>query len=152
MNPRQQLLQFLKTQRCLVIASYDGELWISNVFFGVDDNFCIYFVSGTNERHSQQIQKNPEIAFSTVWYNEQDHTDRKGIQGTGTCALAEAREDIETGTALHNQNFPQFAEKIGPTYIQAEENDAAVWVITPHYIKYWDDELFGNKATEEFRF
>lgn len=135
-----------------MVASYDGELWISNVFFGVDDDLRIYFVSGTNEKHSQQILRNPEIAFSTVWYNEEDHTDRKGIQGTGICVVAETKRDIETGTTLHNRNFPQFAEKIGPRYIQSEDNDAAVWMITPRYIKYWDDELFGDEATEEFRF
>jgi len=150
MDTKQKLLDFLKSQKFLVIASHDGELWISNVFYGIDDDFTIYFVSGEGERHSKQILESPNVAFSTVWYDDQDHTNRKGVQGVGQCFLAEDDREIETGTKLHNENFPEFAHRIGLEYIKSDKNQAAVWTINPSYIKYWDDELYGDDQTEEF--
>ena len=49
------VLDFLKSQRVLIIASQGKDLWISNVFYVIDNNFKMYFVSPENTKHSKQI-------------------------------------------------------------------------------------------------
>jgi uncharacterized protein YhbP (UPF0306 family) len=147
---KERLLNFLRAQRFLVVASHNKDTWISNVFYGIDDDFKIYFVSDPEAKHSKQILANPNIAFSTVWFNESNHEDRKGIQGQGLCRIASGDEEIKKGVELHNKLFPEFRERITFDYIKAEES--TVWVIEPKYIKYWDDELYGDKHLEEFKF
>jgi uncharacterized protein YhbP (UPF0306 family) len=147
----QALQTFLKSQRLLVIASQDGEPWVCNVFYGLSKNGNLYFASPKDALHSQQIIKNPQVAFSAAWYNKDDHMDRKAVQGKGVCFIAESDEDITEGIALHNLYFPEFADRITFDWIKEDEN-RAVWVLTPSYVKFWNDELYGTNGTEEFSF
>lgn len=150
---KSELLKFLQSQRALAIAtSHNDELWIANVFMGVDNQFNIYFISPEDTKHSQYILSNPTVAFSTVWFNEANHKDRKGIQGKGLCNIALTEEDIARGVKLHNQNYPEFKERITVDWIKNNEYKSRVWVIKPTLIKFWNDELYGDEESEEFIF
>ncbi|MBI2121618.1 MAG: pyridoxamine 5'-phosphate oxidase family protein [Candidatus Sungbacteria bacterium] len=148
-----KLLDFLRSQKLLVVACHDkDDIWIANVYFGVDDNFKIYFISPENTKHSQLIAENPAVAFSVAWFNPNNHKDRKAIQGLGVCRPAKTEEEIAEGVRLHNHNFPEFKNKITVEWIHTNEYKSRVWIIEPSYMKYWDDELYGDKETEEFKF
>ena len=97
MDNRAKLLDFLKSQRFLVIGTQGDDLWIVNVFHSTDNDFNIYFVSDEEEKHSLDILQNPDVVFSTVWFNQNDYTDRKGVQGKGVCRVVESNKDIEKG-------------------------------------------------------
>lgn len=147
------LISFLQSQRVLAIATQaDGELWIANVFMGADNDGRIYFVSNEETKHSTHILENPNVAFSTVWFKEGDHLDRRGVQGVGTCRIATLDKEITEGVRLHNENYPEFVEQITVDWIKRDENKSHVWVIKPTFIKYWDDKLYGQDGTEEFSF
>lgn len=152
MTHKHKLLDFLKSQKLMAIASRGDDLWITNIFYGVDDNFKIYFVSNSERKHSKQIKENPEVAFSVAWYNPKDHKDRKGIQGQGTCRVATSDEEITKGIQIHNELYPEFAERIVVAWIKSKLNNSHVYIIDPKYIKYWDDNLYGTDGTEEFNF
>ena len=152
MDNRAKLLDFLKSQRFLVIGTQGDDPWIVNVFHGTDDNFNIYFVSEEETEHSRHILQNPTVTFSTVWFNPNNHVDRKGVQGRGICRIANSDMEIEEGIKLHNTNFPEFKETLTADYIRSEENKSRVWIIKPSLIKHWDDELYGVDGSEEFKF
>ena len=147
------LLKFIKSQKLMVIASHGEKyIWVANVYYGIDDNFKFYFVSPEDTKHSQQILKNPKIAFSVVWFDPANHKNRKAVQGLGSCRLAQNEEEMAKGVQLHNYNFPEFAQRITVEWIHANEFESRIWVVEPSYMKYWDDELYGEKETEEFSF
>ncbi len=149
----QDLLNFLKSQKLLVVASgAEKDIWISNVYYGIGDDFKFYFVSPERAKHSQHFLQNPEVAFSVAWFDPSNHKNRKAVQGRGLVKVAATEEDIEKGVALHNQNFPEFAERITVEWIKSNEWNSKVWVLKPTYMKHWSDELYGEKETEEFRF
>ncbi|OGH64519.1 MAG: hypothetical protein A2821_04695 [Candidatus Magasanikbacteria bacterium RIFCSPHIGHO2_01_FULL_41_23] len=147
-----KLLAFLESQRLLVIASADNEPWIANVFYGIDANFKLYFISNQETKHSQQILESPMIAFSVAWYNPSNHKDRKAVQGKGLCRIAKNNEEIETGIRLHNTNFPEFADRITVEWAKNASNLSKVWVVEPTYMKFWNDGLYGDDETKEFIF
>ncbi len=146
---RSVLLSFLQSQKLLTISSYDTEPWICNVYYGIDDAMNFYFVSSTDTMHSSQILKDPRVAFSTVWYNSENYADRKSVQGKGICKIAEGG-NIVTGIRLHNANFPAFKGRLTVDYITSDENNSKIWVIKPSYMKFWNDELYGDDESEEF--
>lgn len=147
------LLQFLKSQKLLVLATKDGDgLWVANVYYGIGDDFKIYFVSRENTKHSSHILNDPQIAFSIAWFDNGNHKNRKAVQGLGVCRPANTEEEIVRGVKLHNENFPEFAERITVGWIRDKEVGSDVWTIEPSYMKYWDDELYGNDGTQEFTF
>lgn len=149
----EKLLEFLQTQKLLAIATCDnGEPWIANVYYGVDEKFKIYFISPKSTRHSNYILQHSRVAFSIAWFDQTNHKNRKAIQGLGACRLAQNPEEIEVGVRLHNANFPEFAERITVEWINTNEYGSAVWVIEPNYMKFWSDELYGEDESEEFYF
>jgi len=152
MTNKQKLLEFMKSQRIMAIASKGDDVWITNVFYGVDDDFKIYFISDEDTKHGGQIKKDPNVAFSVAWFNENDHEDRKGIQGQGACRIAETDEEIAKGVKIHNTLYPKFAKEIDVEMIKSDLNKSHVYILEPTYIKYWDDELYGEEEDEEFHF
>ena len=147
------LLNFLKSQKLLVVACRDGEdIWVANLYYGIDDSFKIYFVSPETAKHSQYILKNPQVAFSIAWFDTNNHRNRKAVQGLGTCRLAQNEEEITSGVKLHNQNFPEFSQRITIDWIHNNDFRSRIWIVEPSYMKHWNDELYGEKETEEFTF
>lgn len=144
-------LPFLQSQHLLTIAMCAGtEQWIANLYFGTDENGTMYFISPTDTAHSKMILENPQVVFSTAWFDPANHKNRKAIQGRGTCRLAQNEEEMATGVRLHTANFPEFKERITTEWIRTNEWGAKVWVLQSTYIKYWDDERYGDDETEEF--
>jgi uncharacterized protein YhbP (UPF0306 family) len=147
------LLKFLQSQKALAVAATSNkDLWIANVFMGVNDEMTIYFISPEDTKHSQYILANPKVAFSTAWFNPQNHKDRKGIQGQGVCTLATTSEDVAEGVRLHNQNYPEFKKRITVDWVKTNEYKSRVWIIKPTLIKFWNDELYSSAESKEFTF
>jgi uncharacterized protein YhbP (UPF0306 family) len=146
-------LQFLQGQKLLVLASHDEkDVWVANVYFGTDEKGTLYFISPKDNRHSAMILKNPNVAFSIAWFDATNHKNRKAVQGVGVCRPAENDGEIATGVQLHNQHFPEFKERITIDWIRTNEYGSCVWVLKPSFMKYWDDEIYGDEESEEFRF
>ncbi len=147
----QEPLTFIKGQKLVIIASHDDAgSWVANVYYGVDDQGTLYFISREGARHSQMFLKDPRTAFSIAWFDPSNHKNRKAIQGVGTCRLAKDEEEIAIGVQLHNINFPEFKERITIDWVHSNEWGSKVWVLTPTYLKYWDDELYGEDESREF--
>lgn len=146
-----EVLKFLKSQKLMVIATHDKkDVWVANVYFSADAKGNLYFISPEDTKHSHMILKNPNVAFSIAWFDPKNHKNRKAVQGLGVCCPAKTEKEIETGVKLHNQNFPEFKERITMEWIHTNEWGSKVWILKPSYIKYWDDELYGDDETKEF--
>lgn len=146
------LINYILNQDSIVISTVENdESWTTNLFYWYEKD-RIYFISGITEKHSQHILINPNISFANSWYNKNDFSDRKWIQWTWKCYLAEKSEDIKKWVELHNKSFPQFKERITLEYILDENNPARVWYIDIDYVKYWDDKLYWNCGTKDFYF
>ena len=149
----EQALKFLRSQKILVIASRDErEVLATNVYMASNEDGQIYFVSPEGAKHSTMMLKNPEVAFATAWFNEKDHTDRKGIQGSGRCEIVTDLKKITEGIMLLNERFPDLKRSITVQYILENIWKSRMWVIGPKSIKYWDDELYRDDQSREFTF
>lgn len=147
-----ELARFLQQQKILQIAPKAGAPWIANVFMGSDNPEKIYFIGNRQTLYGQQLAADSELAFATAWVEEGNYLNRKGIQGVGTAILTEDDDEIATGVRLHNTNYPEFASRITEDWIKSTEHESGVWVITPSFIKFWNDELYGEDGSMEFTF
>ncbi|OGH66313.1 MAG: hypothetical protein A3B90_01280 [Candidatus Magasanikbacteria bacterium RIFCSPHIGHO2_02_FULL_41_13] len=148
-----KLLKFLKTQKLLTIASRGAkDIWIANVYFAADENGTLYFISPKDTKHSTMIRKNSKIAFSIAWFDPKNHKNRKAVQGLGTCRTAKTPLEIATGIKLLYKNFPDLRRILTVKWIMTNAWGTKVWVVKPSYIKYWDDEVYGDDESEEFTF
>lgn len=147
-----ELKAFLKDQKILQIAPHAGDPWIANVFMGCETPEKIYFIGSKDTLYGQKLLEDPRLAFATAWHREGNHLDRKGIQGVGEAVFTDDEEEIATGVRLHNENYPEFARRITVEWVHTNESSSGVWVITPSFIKFWNDELYGEEESREFTF
>ncbi|MBI4600201.1 pyridoxamine 5'-phosphate oxidase family protein [Candidatus Uhrbacteria bacterium] len=144
-------LNFLIKQKLMAIACADGQgPWIANVYYGAGDDGRMYFISSKKNRHSRMILKDPHIAFSIAWFDPANHKNRKAIQGLGTCRPAKNLAEITAGIKLMYNKFPDLRAILTVKWIKTNAWGSKVWVLMPTYLKYWDDELYGEDESKEF--
>ncbi len=148
----EELENFLQKQRILQIAPHAGDPWIANVFMGCQSPEKIYFIGSPKTLYGEKLLEDPKLAFATAWCDNNNHLDRKGVQGVGEAVLSQDEEDIAMGVKLHNQNYPEFAERITVDWVHTNERGSGVWIIRPTFIKFWNDELYGLDGSKEFKF
>lgn len=143
-------LKFIQSQKLMAIASHNTkEVWVANVYFSVDENGNIYFISSNDAKHSQMILKNSNVAFSIAWFDSTNSKNRKGIQGIGACKVAESLGEITVGVKLLYENFPDLRDILTVDWILSNAWSSRLWVLKPSYLKYWDDEVYGDDESEE---
>ncbi len=145
------VIQFLKSQKLMTVASQDKDnIWVANAYIGVDDKATIYFISPKDTKHSKMINKNQNVAFSIAWFEPNNHKNRKAVQGLGVCRQTNNALEIATAVKLLYKNFPDLKDILTIKWIMTNARGSKIWTIKPNYIKYWDDEIYGDKQSEEF--
>ena len=148
----QLLLNFLSSQKTLTMATVDslGEPWVSTVYYATDEEVTIYFLTDPKSSHAAQFANSQSVAFSVSWFNSQNTSDRKGIQAKGKVELITNKEELE----VFRKCF--FVDKFGGdgiNYISSMQDGSTkykAWKIVPSYIKFWNDEAFGEGGIEEY--
>lgn len=145
---KEEILKFLKEKKLVTVATIDenGAPWISNLYFGVDDDLNMYFMTKRSTKHSQHIERDSKIAYTVAWYNLENDEDRIAIQATGTCELV---TDLKTMAIGAKSIFNKFADwNINPKEALEKIATSGMYIIKPKYIKFWNDKLLGKKQEE----
>ncbi len=128
------------------------DVWVANVYFGVDEKSTIYFISPKDTKHSKMILKNSNVAFSIAWFDPKNHKNRKSIQGLGVCKPTTNPKEIATGIKLLYKKFPDLRDILTVKWILTNAWGSKIWTLKPTYMKYWDDKIYGEDEFEEFKF
>lgn len=56
-------LDYLRSRKIMTVATCNDNIpWACTVFYAVDSNFNIYFLSGGMSRHAKEIENNKAVA------------------------------------------------------------------------------------------
>ncbi|MAZ30334.1 hypothetical protein CL655_03560 [bacterium] len=147
-----ELTKFLQTQTVIQISPKAGEPWIANVMMTCETPEQLYFVGSTKRLYGQQLLADETLAFATAWHEVQNHANRKGVQGVGIARPVTSEAEMSEAVALHNRDYPALAEQVTFEVLRENTFGLHVWCITPTFIKFWNDELYGRDGTETFTF
>lgn len=153
MNIDQDLAKFIQSQRLMVIATTNenAQPWVCNVYFSSDNDLNFYIISPASNNHSKHIAARPEVAFSVAWYDEHNLGNRKAVQGTGRMELIKGIPENIAALKIHHEKYPQWRDIITWDNIVKKVIESKVYKLTPSYIKFWNDELYGEEGTKEFK-
>lgn len=136
----------LTEARDMVLATSQKNIpWTATLVFGHDENFNLYWISGEETRHSQELVKNPTVAATANIAGENGKY--KGLQIQGEARKLEEEEIV--GAAR------EYFAKRGTTKLPetlADVNDLTKgrswYVLKPTKIYVIDEELFGYERKE----
>jgi len=149
-NNKQKLLEYLKEHKFMSVATHDEHLWAAWVYYVIDDEFNLYFVSAPDTDHCKNIIKNGEIACA-IADSHQNVTDKKiGAQMYGTSYRLKDITQIKWMLKLWNKINPGFEKIVNLKNMQNKVINSRVFKVIPKKIKWFNEELYGNKEFEEF--
>lgn len=148
------LLSFLQSQKLLNIATVDeeGNPWLANVYYSITPSGKIFFVSDPRSNHGKHVAIHSQIAFGVTWIDEKDLWNRKAVQGKGTAELLTNLLELGTFLRNHYEYFPTWKEFLTEKGLAQHLLEVRPYIITPFYMKFWNDELYGEDGTKEFTF
>lgn len=98
----------------MTLATTGGNLpWASPVFYCLDEDFNFYFISQMDSVHTNNVLKQPKIAFS-VFDSHQPEGEGNGVQGSRTAYLLEGGA-VVAGLNYYSTTFIELTQIISCT-------------------------------------
>ena len=149
MKAEDLIRQYLEEKHIMQLATvHDVQPWVCSVWFVVDKSLNLYWSSWPERRHSQEIERNPNVSAAIV---VQDAHDSKGIgiQAEGTAKLIETYDEIQPIAKLYAEKFNMnkpWVEKFSNL-----ETKHRLYKLTPARFVLFDEEHFPPNIGQEFR-
>jgi len=149
---KEMLLDYLKGLKFMSVSTYDEHLWTAWVYYVIDDDFNLYFVSQPDTDHCKSILKNGEIACA-IADSHQNVTDKKvGAQLYGVARQLTNVGQLRWMLNLWNKINPGIDKVINLKNMQKKVIKSRVFKVIPKKIKWFNEELYKEKEFEVFDF
>ena len=124
----------------------DGTAHVNTAFFCVDAQWCMYFVSGRNAKHSQNVAARPSVGIG-VYDSRQAWDDWKaGVQLFGACSAVHGR-DARVASNLYKERFPAYGRWLHTIGLAiGHRNAPAFFRFVPHSVKLLCEESLGEEV------
>lgn len=150
MKDKQKLLTFLQSQRLMTLATCSDKPHTSSVYYGISDNFMLYFISEKTTQHCRDIVSNPHVAVA-ITDSRQVVTDKKvGAQVTGIVSEVKEILELKKALSLWTKNNPGLENIINLKAIQEKLIKGRFYKVTPTEIKFFNEKLYDSEGFEVF--
>jgi uncharacterized protein YhbP (UPF0306 family) len=134
------------------IATSARKPWIAIVFYAIDQDFNLYFISEPTTKHSLDIVKNNKVACSIV-DSSQVVTDKKiGVQLEGVASEVKEKNKLQIILSMWHETNPGFEHVISIPNILKKIIKGRFYQVKPTLIKFFNEELYGSEGFEIFTF
>lgn len=136
------LLDFLKTQKLMSLATYGDKIWSAHAYYLFDDDLNIYFLSPTDAIHCKNIEKNPEVSLSIADSSIKASDNKIGFQMRGNAKKVKGALMMKKIISMWNKNHKDVPPITYNNMIRAMRS--RFYKITPSYIKLFK-EISGKE-------
>lgn len=134
---KKQVLDFLKEEKQMSLATFGSFPWIATVYYTFDNDLNIYFLSDPSTLHCKQIAKNNKVAVAIANSSQNINRPKRGLQISGTATQLSGTEKVTQALKMWKQYLHVRDPKLS---YKAVKN--SMYRITPKRIKLFDQELF----------
>ena len=145
-NAKEIVADFLSKQPLMQVATSDSNnMWIATVWYAIDKDLNIYFLSKETREHSQHIAINSKVTCAiTGQYTKGPGEKIQGVQLSGVAKKLTGLS-VLTGYKVYASKWPQLYT-IGP--VEAFKGNAAgihMYSIAPERIVLFDEINFPDE-------
>jgi len=149
-DTKEVVLKYLRTQYVMGVATSDkkGNLWPATVYYIVDDDLNIYFMSSPKTIHAQNIRVSSEVALIVADSDQNMSGDQIGIQISGICTRVRGVSHVKNLVDAYKKS----KLKVGSLTFVAFKKAATsgIYKVTPKKIKYFNTKLYPKDKFIEF--
>ena len=138
---------FLFSHFQMAISTYANYPWTATVYYSVDDDLNIYFLSDPKTLHCRQIEKNAKVSVNIADAPQKPTALKKGLQIYGKAKKISGVNKIKHALSLWKKTL----DVTSPLYTYEGMINKSIkgrmYKITPVRIKYFNEALWteGNE-------
>lgn len=146
MESRQEVIskikEYLQAHYQLVIATYGEHPWICTVYYSVDNDMNIYFLTSPDTLHAQQIKSNLHVAVAIADSPQAPNSNKKGLQIYGLCEQISGEKKITHAINLWTKNLGVNNPDYSYAGMMKKAISGRMYKVTPKKIKYYNEEIW----------
>lgn len=143
------IYDFLNVRRQMVLSTYDGHPWIATLYYAIDNELNIYFLSNPDTIHCKQLEKNPQVAVSVADSPQNPESKKKGIQLFGYAKRISTLAHLKLAIALWRNALNVTNAEYEAEHIFSGKLKFQLYEVTPKKIKFFNQELFKVEDGKE---
>ena len=149
MNLKQEIDNYLKSQRLMSVATYGDIPWIANVYYVHDKDLSLYFLSKHWREHCKAIDENEKVAVAIADSSQPIYKPQKGLQINGMAKSVNIISSLQWMFKMWNKLIAGAkGEKLSDPKKFLDAGLSKVYKITPKRIKFFNTELWPK---DQFR-
>lgn len=124
------------------LATNGDHPWIATMFYGVDNDLNIYFLTDPETIHAKGLTKNPLVSAVIADSPQDPNSKKKGLQLYGSAKELMEQKEIEAGFAIWCKVLKVTDPKYSYDGIKTGELHYRLYKLVPKKIKYYNEELW----------
>jgi len=146
---KNQVLDFLKDQKLMAVATFGKHPWIASVYYSFDNDLNLYFLSDPATLHCRQIEQNPQVAVSIADSRQKVIDLKKGLQIYGIAKQISGALKIKHTLRSWKDALNVIDKELTYTNMLKKVIKGRMYQITPKRIKLFDQKLFPVEDGKE---
>lgn len=142
---------YVKNIKLMQLATTrNNQPWLCNVWFVMDENDHVYWISRDTRRHSQEIHDNPYVSCTFhQWFDG-------GLGQAGQALIMAGHAEKLSGDAckkpyeLYAARYPKILEFQTEQEFLQDQGDHYFYKLTPQEIVWWDEKNFPDQSRQKF--
>lgn len=150
MNKEQLYREYLQEVKLMQLATVKGSKpWLCSVWYVIDDDNNVYWISRENRKHSQDIEANSNVACTFhKWFDGGLLVDQgQAVIMSGT-ATRLSGEECRIPYQLYTDRFPRMPEFQSLNLFLKDESHHSFYKLTPETIVWWDEVNFPDDSKQ----
>lgn len=140
-----KIREYLKQTKTMQLATtIEEKPWVCSVYFVIDDDLNIYWLSWPNRRHSQEILINSNVAACFVIKTNQPVV---GVQVEGSAELIKDKKKIKVALSDYVMKYG-VGEKFYELFLQ-NKNQHEVYRLNPKKYVLFDEANYPEAPRKE---
>lgn len=136
-----------RTRMMQLATSVDDQPWICTVYYAVDKDLNLYWMSTPVRRHSKEISKSPKVAAAIAYDQQPPRRDHRGVTIEGVA------EELKGGQAL--KAISLYAKQLGSSKdwvaaVKLLKDPHRIYRLTPKLFVLFDDVNFPKDSRKEW--
>lgn len=136
--------EFLASHFQMVVSTYSSYPWISTLYYSVDRDMNIYFLSNPETIHCRQIEKNPKVAVAIVDSPQKPASLKKGIQIYGKAKRISGANKIRHALDLWKKTLDVTSPLYTYEGMMKKAIKGRMYKITPKRIRFFNEALWKD--------
>lgn len=136
-----EIKKYLESHFQMAVATSGRFPWICTVYYSIDSDLNIYFLTGPLTIHGKQIAKNPKVAVAISDAPQSPNSKKKGLQIYGLCKRISGARKVTHAITLWKQTLGVTSKDYSYEGMVKKAISGRMYKITPKKIKFFNEEM-----------